>query len=222
MDVALDGVTAANFAETVEDRFREAAYMEFDYQFHLTLYDLMGNVPSRLYSKMFAARGEQRVRYMLLTLLDASSNMQVSMGQDRLYAIMHLAKDYEEGSIIVDYNKTEEQVMVDAAAYHISQHRNLEFLYESMQNDIQRAANFESNETIGPTWIPNEWMGRKNQGWSILEVDRYRPMIMKSPGLMTTKCSPHSVDIRNLRLHVRGVKVGWLRQCLVFNQDVEE
>jgi hypothetical protein len=105
MDVALDGVTAANFAETVEERSREAASMELDYQFHLTLDDLMGNVPSRLYSKMFAAHGEQRVRHGLLTLLDASSNMQVSRGQDRLYAIMHLADDYEEGSIIVDYKK---------------------------------------------------------------------------------------------------------------------
>jgi hypothetical protein len=151
MDVALDGVTAANFAETVEERSREAASMELDYQFHLTLDDLMGNVPSRLYSKMFAAHGEQRVRHGLLTLLDASSNMQVSRGQDRLYAIMHLADDYEEGSIIVDYKKTKEQVMVDAAAYHISQHRNLDFLHECMQNGVQKTAEFESNETIGPT-----------------------------------------------------------------------
>jgi hypothetical protein len=65
-------------------------------------------------------------------------------------------------------------------------------------------------------------MGRENQGWSISEVDRRHPMIMKKPALMTTTCSPYSVDIKNLRLHVRGVKVDWLRQCLVFNQDVEE
>ena len=197
MNVTLDGVAAASFQEAIE-------YVFFDYsRDHIskwslqTLRNLRGPLARPISTEMFAVHGDRRHRDPLIDILFDSSDMEVSKGQDRLYALMHLAKDYEEGGIKVDYNKTEAQVMVDAAAYHISQHQNLDFLHIS----------FRHNETSNPTWIPEHWMGRFPEGlllyWNGSEHFEH------------TECSLESVDMRNLRLCIRGMKVGSVRQCIV-------
>jgi len=155
-------------------------------------------------NQIFVVHGDQRDMFRLVTLLDRSTNMQVSKGQDRLYALMHLAGDYEEGRIIVDYNKTEEQVMADAIAYHISQHRDLEFLVSC----------FRDVETTYPSWIPEGWMGGKPTGLGFPR--RY------DHELKPTKCSLNSVAVGDLRLSIRGVRVGWVQQYLLSNLTIFE
>jgi hypothetical protein len=51
--------------------------------------------------------------------------------QDILYALMHLAIDYEDGGIEVDYDKSSIHVMVEAAAHHVRLHRDLRFCTRS-------------------------------------------------------------------------------------------
>ena len=72
----------------------------------------------------------------LIYLLHKNYRRKSSRIHDRLYAIMHLADDFQENDIEVDYNKTASQVMLDAADHHIRQHRNLRFLDDSFRSDI--------------------------------------------------------------------------------------
>ena len=198
MNAAFDGMAVTSFQQAIGDVFArfDTHYSSWDDK---SLHDLKGTICSPISREMFAVHGDRRERRSLFVLLSRSARMEVSRGQDRLYALMHLAKDYKEGRITVDYNKTAEQVMADAAAYHISQHQSLNFLIVSYRDD----------ETSNPTWIPEMWMGNHPAGRTIIR--------QKTDVLMHTKCSLNSVDMRSMRLRIRGVKAYWVRQCLVPN-----
>jgi hypothetical protein len=201
MNVALDGTTVATFQQAVHELLIDSIARNYMWNPSI-LIRLKGHLFGPANTDMFALHGEQRERHDLVLLLNMSNRMQVSKGQDRLYALMPLARDYEEGRITVDYNKTEEQVMADAAAYHISQHRDLKFL----------TASFRDNETDHPTWIPEGWMGRYPDGTRIF--------FREDSVLIYTNCSRNCVDIANLRLRIRGVSLGWARQLLLFNLSI--
>jgi len=196
MNVAFDGMAVASFQQVVVDIFADANAHNNDWNFE-TLLRLKGRVLGHLGREMFAIRGDERDKYRLIVLLTRSLYMQASNCRDRLYALMHLAEDYEENGITVDYNKTEENVMADAAAYHISQHQNLDFLISSFQ-DI---------ENTYPSWIPGSWMAGNSKGIAF--------HLRNDHELRHTKCSLNSVDTRNLRLRIRGVRVGLVQQCFV-------
>ena len=202
MNVTFDGIAVASFQQAIENFFQN------NFQTHMgrwsfdTLVELRGPLERPLSINMFAVHGDRRRRHLLIDILFRSPHMEVSKGQDRLYALMHLARDYEEGRIIVDYKKTVRQVMADAAAYHISQHQSLSFL----------ATSFQHNETSNPTWIPESWMGYNPQGVGLPLNTARGPECFEH-----TECSLESVDMHNLRLCIRGMKVGSVRQCIVFD-----
>jgi len=199
MDVTFDGVTVAKFQEAIDGVLFDDSRDHISKWSVNALAKLRGPLARPVSNEMFAVHGDRRNRYLLLDILLRSSYMGVSKDHDRLYALMHLAKDYEEGRIIAKYNKTIEQVMADAAAYHISQHQNLDFLVVS----------FRHNETSNPTWIPEGWMGRDPEGIALLwDADHM------SEHFEHTQCSLESVNMRNLRLCIRGMKVGSVRQCI--------
>jgi hypothetical protein len=101
----------------------------------------------------------------LIDVLDGAYNLKSSRFHDRLYAIMHLADDFQENDIEVDYNKTAIQVMLDAANHHIRRHRNLHFLEESFRADFDKTGHLEHNsECSCPTWIPRRWLGSSQYG----------------------------------------------------------
>jgi len=204
MNVTFDGIAVASFQEAIRHVCREYILNHISKWDANALIELRGPLARPVNTEMFAVHGDERLRYELITLLDRSVHMQEAKGQDRLYALMHLAEDYEEGRILVDYNKTVEQVMADAASYHISQHQNLDFLDMS----------FRDNETSNPTWIPESWTGHIPEGNRLSYDADHGPKHLKH-----TQCSLESVDIRNLRLCIRGMKVGSVRQCIVFDAD---
>ena len=198
MHVVFDGMAVASFQQVVADFISQLNAPGKGWNFPALL-TLRGHVFGPTSTEMFAVHGEQRERVGLIDLLQRSVVLQVSNGRDRLYGLMHLANDYHEGRIIVDYSKTEEQVMADAAAYHISEHRDLKFLDET----------FRDNETNLPTWIPERWVGHDSDGIGLSWVDDPEPRY--------TECPLSSVDMGNMRLRIRGVKVDWVRQSLVPN-----
>ncbi|KAH6870346.1 heterokaryon incompatibility protein-domain-containing protein [Alternaria rosae] len=184
------------------------------------LLELKGNIFGPSAIEMFAVHGDQRLKHDLIALLTRSGGMQVSKGHDRLYALMHLAGDYEEGGITVDYEKNEQQVMADAAAYHINLHQNLNFLTESFRDGAEAAGISRPHETTCLTWIPEGWMGRDTEGIGFDLEDVDDSEAVHNRGIRHTECPANAVDIKNLRLSIRGVRLGWVRQCFVSSTNV--
>lgn len=210
MNIDFDGMAVAGFQQVVGDLFPLADTHSNVWNF-TTLRALRGHIFGPFSPEMFAVYGEKRLRRGLLTLLTRSSHMQVSVGHDRLYALMHLAGDYEEGAIKVDYNKTEGQIMADAAAYYISQYHDLVFLNDSFRNDVKATDMLKTDNVTNPTWIPDSWMGGDPVGTAVSLEDDLE--------LRRTKCVSNAVSIGSMTLRIRGVKVGWVQQCLTSSAD---
>jgi hypothetical protein len=185
----------------------------------------------------------------LIDLLRQNFQRKSSRIHDRLYAIMHLADDFQENDIEVDYNKTASHVMLDAADHHIRRHRNLRFLDDSFRADFEKTRCPEHNsECSFPTWIPGRWLGSIQYGLPIWSSEKSRGHKItireqldddedssdkmfatgkyahnkRSVKFLTnlpdrelfTTCAPDSVDITNMRLRVRGMKVGEVQTVL--------
>ncbi|KAH4957025.1 hypothetical protein HBI82_203450 [Parastagonospora nodorum] len=159
--------------------------------------------------EMFAFHGEARQRYKLIHLLHDKEGLLVSREHDRFYAIMHLAKDYRDGDLAVDYTKSLEQVMVDVATHHISRHQDLEFLLQSFPPIEDYLDSCEG--LARPSWIPNCWLGRKDTG-----------AVIASRGMIYSQCSHKSIDMSTMRLSVRGIKIDRLRKLFKSEQIFRE
>lgn len=84
-------------------------------------------------------------------------NIKCSKTQDNVYALMHLASDYDEDGIFVDYSKPAIDVFIDAAAYHIAKNRDVSFLKDAclrVSNRFYGQPECSHHET---TWIPRVW-----------------------------------------------------------------
>ncbi|KAH4478212.1 hypothetical protein HBH89_253230 [Parastagonospora nodorum] len=154
---------------------------------------------------MFAFHGEARQRYKLIHLLYIKKGLLVSREHDRFYAIMHLAKDYRDGDLAVDYTKSLEQVILDVAAHHVSRHHDLEFLLHSFQSNEERLDSCEG--FARPSWIPNSWLGGNNVGTVTVGME-----------MIHSQCSHKSIDMSTMRLSVRGVKIDRLRKLFKSEQ----
>jgi len=188
-------------------------------------------------------------RNPLIDLLRQNSKRKSSRIHDRLYAIMHLADDFQENDIEVDYNKTASQVMLNAADHHIRRHRNLRFLNYSFRADFEDSLYPGHNsECSFPTWVPRTWLGSSQYGRPIWTSDKSRghkitireqldddedssdkifatgkyahnKRSVKSltnlpDNELFTTCASDSVDMTNMRLRVRGMKVGEVQTVL--------
>ncbi|RYN20117.1 hypothetical protein AA0112_g10859 [Alternaria arborescens] len=171
-------------------------------------------------------------RNPLIDLLRQNFKRKSSRVHDRLYAIMHLADDFQENDIEVDYNKTASQVMLDAADHHIRRHHNLRFLDQSFRVDFDETGYPEHNsECSFPIWIPPRWLGSAPYGAAILSSQKDRrhkitireqldddedssDEISATDHELFTTCAPDSVDITHMRLRVRGMKVGEVQTVL--------
>ncbi|PVH99568.1 HET-domain-containing protein [Periconia macrospinosa] len=81
--------------------------------------------PSRdLLNKRFGSHEQET----LFGVLRAFCQVGMTRECDYLYALMHLASDYHEGAIEVDYSKSRLEVVIDATEYHLRHHGDLEFL----------------------------------------------------------------------------------------------
>ena len=146
MNVTVLGTNFWHFRRAI-DQMSNVAFTKLDMQ-------TIAQIGRTLSFGILADRGP------LVDLLRQNSKRKSSRIHDRLYAIMHLADDFQENDIEVDYNKTASQVMLDAADHHIRLHRNLRFLDDSSRSDFDEIGYPEHNsECSFPTWIPRDWLG---------------------------------------------------------------
>jgi hypothetical protein len=126
----------------------------------------------------------------------------VTVQQDRVYAIMHLASDYEDGGITVDYSKSMVEVAIDAAIYHVQTHSNLSFLVSAcLRSDHDEAENSRHH----PTWLPHPWCG---------ESGLYMHTLINHYDAISTKCSPEPILPAVQRLKIRGMRVDFVESDL--------
>jgi hypothetical protein len=123
--------------------------------------------------------------------------------QDRVYALMHLANDYVEGGIVVDYTKSKLDILVEAAAYHVQVHRNLRFLQDAYLQVSSSGHKSGDQRLNASTWLPCSWLGDVYQS---LAVDRSKTTI--------TSCLAKSISKADRRLHMRAMRVDYVRSCL--------
>jgi hypothetical protein len=235
MNVTVLGTNFRHFRRAI-DKMSEVAFTKSDMQKAV-------QIQRTLSFEILAERGP------LINLLRQNFQRESSRIHDRLYAIMHLADDFQENDIEVDYNKTASQVMLDAADHHIRRHRNLRFLDDSYRSDFDRTGYPEHNsECSFPTWIPRRWLGSSPYGlpiWSsekspgheitireqmeddedssdkIFATGKYahnkrsvRFLTNLPDDELFTTCASDSVDMTNMRLRVRGMKVGEVQTVL--------
>ncbi|KAH7071890.1 heterokaryon incompatibility protein-domain-containing protein [Paraphoma chrysanthemicola] len=165
------------------------------------------NTPASL--DFYAYHVERARTNSLVKLLYRCRTAVASRSQDRLYAIMHLANDYEEGSINVDYSKSSVQIMLEAASYHVNRNGDLGeyFLHiTNWQEELDPDERVLEQEVI-PTWNPRIWFG--------LDADKFnavRRYQYDDPS--RTRCPPFSVDTSARHLTVRGVRVEFVGRVL--------
>ncbi|KAH3941633.1 hypothetical protein HBI81_195150 [Parastagonospora nodorum] len=200
MNASVIGTTVFEFRRAVELHLTRSIGVPLDM---LVYGKLLHSDWSPRAQEMFAFHGEARQRYKLIHLLHTKEGLLVSRGHDRFYAIMHLAQDYRDGDLAVDYSKSLEQVMLDIATHHISRHHDLEFLLNSFQpNEVYS----DSCEGLArPSWIPNSWVGGDDLGTETA-----------NRGMIYSQCSHKSIDMSTMRLSVRGIKIDRLRKLFKF------
>jgi hypothetical protein len=203
MHIVVDGAPLARFQRAAMLRF-SAAYRSVSVSEMIWLKHL------RYVTKRYSPAATSMLQYQdgqfphslceLLSLPD----LHVTKPQDRVYALMHLARDYEGSDIAVDYGKSSLQVMVEAAAYHVRVHRDLRFLYLSYLRESKKEDEDEDQNPSKPTWLPQNWLG---------ELTNYTPDPHFLP--RTKQCLPDALDMVDRRLRIRGMKVDHLRHCLI-------
>lgn len=135
----------------------------------------------------------------LYRILDQSSKMDTTNPCDLLYASMHLASEYEEGSIQVDYSRNVLDVLFDAIEYHVRHNNNVEFLAEV------HARPYLTRRGL-PTWFPIAWLDPKD----LAHAEPYRP------SLKTQWCRRQpdvKLDLGSHRLRVRGLNIDGVHRC---------
>lgn len=136
---------------------------------------------------------------ILLSLLNSCKYLNVTDERDRVYGIMHLAKDYQQGNIIPDYTKTVIDVSIDALDHHMTRHQTMDFLC------YRHSARDDSFDNDSPTWLPQWLSGREETG---------RKMQYRFPSMMDTKCPPDSLSADRRCLRLRGMKIDSVRRCV--------
>lgn len=143
----------------------------------------------------------------LQQILETSAPLEMTDSRDRLYALMHLAHDYQEGDIRVDYTKTTLEIMVDAASHHISTNWNLEFLRYNCRNGATRSHFAQEAEPFIPTWLPGIWMG--------VHEDVGKPLFLGAKhDIMQIRCSSRALCVRTKRLRLKAFQVDVVRRLL--------
>jgi hypothetical protein len=206
-NVTIPGLSIVYFQETLRRLFSGDVYPEGQHTYRTTTAIVHLWLSQSLVGPcLFSSYILKRRRGALVRLPRLCIDMRASKISDRIYAIMHLAEDYEEGDITVDYTKSPVHVMMDTAAHHVDRHRDLEFLIDrALVSKLGMDNRLARETTAAPTWIPRFWFGYRDGRMNLSFVPQES---------CNHRCSPHSVDKQNLRLDVRGVKIDNVRQRL--------
>lgn len=211
-NVVVPGQAVAHFHEA----FRRTAFAYASFQLDSSttwsaIINYSDTIRTPAWSGLYNYNIEKLRSFSLIHLMVECHTTRVTRGQDRLYAIMHLARDYKEGAISVDYSKSPARVMLDAASYHINRNRDLgaNFLHICSWQDDSGPYGRKSQPEPIPTWIPRAWIGYDD----VIRTTRGYHWRIRSQ----TMCPPFSVDTEARRLRVRGVQIDAVRQNLTHN-----
>lgn len=106
--------------------------------------------------QLFLSKGDDNWRLPLYELLLMSADLQCTDLQHKLYATMHLASDYVDGSIQVDCTETTFELLLYAIEYHIKCNKNIEFLLSAYSLHVPQPDNTYGR--LFPTWFPCGWL----------------------------------------------------------------
>lgn len=208
MDMVIPGASIARFQE---------AFIEWNHLYSVVQPWRENSSPATIFEKdIFTAPASRWLRLYqtgqksqrLIFLLYMSDTLAMTDQRDRVYALMQLASDYEDGAIDVSYLKTALDTLVDATAYHVATNLDLDFLCDSYLRKDRVEAVAEDTEEVNPTWLPLLWQGHERiaNPCGYLNVER----------LMTT-CLPDSVNVASKLLRLRGFKIDVVDQKLLQN-----
>lgn len=153
---------------------------------------------------LILAKRSNNWQKLLYRVLEQSSKLDTTNPCDMLYASMHLASDYEEGSIQIDYTKIVLDVLFDAIEYHVRHNSNVEFLDEvHARSDLTRRI---------PTWFPIAWQDSKD----LAHAEPYRPSLKTQWGQRQPDVK---LDLGSRRLKVRGLNIDGVHRCLTSDLD---
>ncbi|KAF2821084.1 hypothetical protein CC86DRAFT_386630 [Ophiobolus disseminans] len=151
----------------------------------------------------------------LRELLNNSNSLEMTNPRDRVYALMHLAEDYKEGGIVVDYSRSILDTVVEATAYIVQSERMLYFLIRASLRVYTNITTEKTEDKPPPTWLPPLWYGLGTVDDHNYNYDFHR-------NTFKTKCSPHSVSIADRRLRVRGMRLDSVRSSMLLGLETPD
>lgn len=95
----------------------------------------------------------------LLSILSSSFKFKCTDDRDRLYGLLHLAQDYSEEDIEINYEYSVSEVYTSVARFLLLKYKSLEFLLFAGINWRD-----PSKEREVPTWVP-DWRAPSTRSW---------------------------------------------------------
>ena len=126
----------------------------------------------------------------LLAILSMSFKLECTDDRDRLYGILSLARDYSEGDIPINYERSVPEIYTSFAKFMLQKYNSLNFLlYAGISwRDPSRARDV-------PTWVP-DWRNSSTRTWLSnspqnspevpLRMPRLRPAVSSNGAILQT------------------------------------
>ena len=116
----------------------------------------------------------------LLIILSSSFKLQCTDDRDRLYGILHLARDYVEGDIPINYENSVSKVYTSVVEFFLRKHSSLNFLLYAGINWRDPSRN-----RMVPTWVP-DWRDSSTRTWLSHSPKENQELPLLNPTLMPT------------------------------------
>jgi hypothetical protein len=209
MDIVIPGMSIAYFQKATSDKLNNigASLEESDQVLGNHLAPILAHFSPAARDLLDYQYGE---RFWYLCDL-MSTDLEMTKPQDRLYALMHLASDYDDGGITVDYSKSGIGTAVDAARYHVQVHCDLRFLTKAYLEACGDTNDYQEETRDIPTWLPYSWCGGHS-------IDAVHPADYSAA--RKTKCIPESISTAEQLLRVRGVRLDSVKSCFNHVPDI--
>lgn len=116
----------------------------------------------------------------LLVILSSSFKLECTDDRDRLYGVLHLAQDYVEGDIQINYEYSVSEVFTSVVEFMLRKYRSLNFL-------LYAGINWRdpSRDRMVPTWVP-DWRDPCTRTWLSHSPKEYPELSLLIPELSST------------------------------------
>lgn len=213
MDAVIPGDALTKFQKTCSSKLALTARSVNDYNDPwLQLFHDLGSMTSFPARFVYASQDGREPR-TLLGLLDTCRNLESEEDRDHLYGLMHLAYDYEDGSIKVDYTISRTAVMVSALEYHMRRNKNINFLLKTCLDRRVPPTDDKGDSFDVPTWVPKYWITGQNR-YSLIKIYR--------TNMLVTDCDPPSISVDQKRLQIQGRRIELVTETFSYSEQMDE